>query len=203
MPRLFCIQGKGPRAFLNGPNSTEFLKGIHTCKSTIWDPITERMGALRRMGIHALQMTSFDDTYFVNHKHWKTINFVGNMDNAYEDARALLERLGVWREFGESGWADTPEEEKIGLDAFFKTPSFLKQELKTKALISKVIVDPQMEKSLEELYADDYKSPWFNLTKKVLFKTSGSTFLQETHLMKEELQKIKEDTSKKTNVREW
>jgi Sulfotransferase family len=169
-PRLFCMQGKGIRALLDPPNATEFLKGIHTCKSTIWDPITERMGALRRLGIHFLQMKSFDDNYFVNHKHWTTINFVGNMDTAYEDSRALLERLGVWREFGESGWAGTPEEEKGGLDAFFNTSSFLQQEFRAKALVPQVIIDPHMEKSLERLYAQDYNSPWFNLTKKVLFK---------------------------------
>ena len=203
-PRYFCMQGKGTRAILLSiPNSTEFLKGIHTCKSTQWDPIIERMGALRRMGIHVLQTRAFDNSYFSNHKYWKTINFVGNMDTAYEDARALLERLGAWREFGESGWADTPEEATIGLDAFFNTSSFLKQELRTKVLIPKVIIDPQMEESLERLYAQDYGSPWFNLTRKVLFKTSGATFLQETLLMRKELEKIQKDISKKANMKEW
>ncbi|CAB9517487.1 carbohydrate [Seminavis robusta] len=206
MPRLFCLKGTRTKDLVDAPNSTEFLRGIHTCKSTHWDPMTQRMSAMRRMGLHVLQKRAFDhEKHFVHNKYWNYINFVGNVDTGYQDAKAMLERLGdgLWQQFGASGWAETPEEAKTFHDSFLKTSSFLKHELNTKTKVSKVIIDPAMERTIEVLYNKDYNSPWFNLTKKKLFSSIGSTFLKEAEILREQMNVIRQETSKKANAREW
>ncbi|CAB9525196.1 hypothetical protein SEMRO_1642_G288090.1 [Seminavis robusta] len=108
----------------------------------------QRMSAMGRMGLHVLQRRAFNhEKHFVHSKYWKYINFVGNVDTGYQDAKAMLEHLGegLWQQFGVSGWADTPEEAKTFLDSVLKTSGFIKDELNTKMKVSKVITNPDME----------------------------------------------------------
>jgi len=204
IPRMFCLKGTSTKDLLNVPTSTEFLKGIRTCKSTHWDPQIERLEAVTRLGGNAAQRQTYDPNQFVKGKYWKYINFVGSMDNAQKDAKALLERLGngVWREFGESGWADAPGEVPMGHDEFFGTTSFLKQELKAKKFVQQVIKDPQMEADIEKLYDADYRSPWFDLPKKVLFASEGNTYGNVANMLLSDFKKVQQE-SEKAVQRQW
>jgi hypothetical protein len=40
------------------------------------------------------------------HVNWKFLNFFGFFDNLHEDAKVLLQKIGAYHQFAESGWGD-------------------------------------------------------------------------------------------------
>ena len=174
-PKIFCLKDKSTRSLLSAPSSVEFFKGIKTCKSTLWDPLTERLSALERMGLNAIQNAAYDPKGHAKNKYWKHIDFVGNVGNP-EDVKTILEKIGVWNDFGASGWADVPGDVIARRDSFLGTTSYLKAEFKAKQHVQSVIKDPKMEEDLEKFYFLDYKNPWFNMTKQILYSSKGNTY---------------------------
>ena len=182
MPRMFCLRDTRTSAKLDAPNATAFLEGIHICKSTHWDPVTERLSALMRLGLTPAQKAGFDKNYYLSNKYWRYINFIGSMDDAARDAKALLERVGAWEQAGESGWGDD------GSESFFQSKDFIKEELMVMQKLSEIIVDPDMEREVEDFYQSDYKH--FNLTKKYVFSISGKTYIGKTKELQEMLKSV-------------
>ena len=201
IPRQFCLKGTNTRALLDVPTSVEFFEGIHSCKSTHWDPITERLGALKRLGVNSAQKKGYNPKSHVKNKYWKYMNFVGNVGNP-EDAKSFLEKLGAWSKFGVSGWADAQSEVIAGRDSFLATTSFLKQELKAKKHVQQVIKDPQMESQLEKFYELDYESPWFNLTKNVLYSSVGNTYGNAVNRLQPDVRKAQLESANAAQ-RQW
>ena len=173
-PRQFCLKGTTTRALLDVPTAVEFFEGIATCKSTHWDPITERLGAIERLGINKPQNEGYNPKKHAENKYWQYINFVGNVGDPIE-AKRFLEKVGAWQDHGFSGWADSMND-VMGRDSFLTTTSYLKEELRAKKHVQQAIKDPNMEKDLEKFYEQDYKSPLFKLKKKVLFSSQGNTY---------------------------
>lgn len=69
----------------------DFLNLIDTCRNGHWSPFTEYLGEDKKV--------------------WKYMNFIGHMDPGHmdpdrvqKDAKALLEKLGAWEEYGATGW---------------------------------------------------------------------------------------------------
>ena len=90
-------------------------------------------------------------------KYWKYINFVGHMESVAEDAERLLRQTGAWNEFGKSGWGENGDnaiftERKRAANATDRLKEYL---------------TPELERSIEEFYAEDYRNPVLNLTLKV------------------------------------
>lgn len=186
LPRQFCLKGTTTRALLDVPTSVEFFAGISSCKSTQWDPMTERLGALTRLGINVAQKRNYDPKMHAKNKYWKYINFVGNVGNQ-EDGKLFLDRLDAWTDFGGFGWADSPSDLAAGRDSFLGTTNFLKAELKAKKHVQQVIKDPQMERQIEQFYEQDYKM--FNLTKLLLYSSQGDTYGKAVNRQKADVRK--------------
>ena len=73
----------------------DFIDFVPKCHNDHWYPQSERMDA----------------------KHWALINFVGSMDNLQGDAKALLEQVGAWDEFGRTGWGPDSTDPIFGSDS--------------------------------------------------------------------------------------
>ena len=126
-----------------GQTSEGFLKLIHNCSDSHWDPQTARMEA----------------------KYWKYINFVGHFEHLAEDGPALLKRIGAWNEYGTTGWG------KHGNGSLFQTSA--SDQNHATGSIYKIWewFTPALERKIEHYYRGDYAKPEFgykaglNLTK--------------------------------------
>ena len=96
-------------------------------------------------------------------KYWKYIDFVGHVENAAEDARKLLKRIGAWKEFGARGWG--PNGDKAIFESFGDAGSHATS---AKWRMYQWFT-PELETIVERLYAADYSNPVLNFTNKRLY----------------------------------
>jgi Sulfotransferase family len=129
-----------------------FLKKIRTCDDDHWRPQHDRMES----------------------KYWPYMTQVLHMENAEEDTKELLERLGVFYEFGARGvW--NPDTDR----AIFESQHV--SEVGVHVTYSQFQhwkwYTPALEKIVEEFYASDYENPRLNFTKSCLtcIQESNST----------------------------
>jgi hypothetical protein len=108
------------------------------CCDPHWKPQSQRMGA----------------------PLWKYVNFVGRFDYLALDTKRLLETLGAWTEYGESGWGKHHNESIFGesTGARHKTDAYGK--------LRRYYNSTEMEALVEEFYRSDYEHPMLNLTNK-------------------------------------
>lgn len=96
-----------------------------------------------------------------------TINFVGNMESAHDDAKRLLNRIGAWTDYGANGWG--PD----GQDEIFTTTSSIKHATNASAQVQHYFHTTNddkkegmvLEELVERLYHDDYDTPQFGLVR--------------------------------------
>ena len=122
----------------------EFYELTQTCKNEHWDVQSERLPS----------------------RIWNTINFVGHMENLEQDARRLLTQVGVWNEYGSSGWG------KDGRQAIFATgeSSGSAQIHATRAQERmRHYYTPEIERGIEQRYREDYQNPLFQISRRRLF----------------------------------
>jgi len=115
----------------------------------------------------------------IDEKWWPFINFVGDMDNLNEDAKTLLSSIhssvdgvSAWDRVGTSGWSDVYD----NCDIAEQSPgSFLgidnmnlhhKTNAREKML---KYYTPELERYVEERYADDLSNPYFRFSPIKLF----------------------------------
>jgi hypothetical protein len=110
----------------------------------------------------------------IDEKWWPYINVIGSMDNLSGDAKALLKSIhsnisgkSAWDEIGKSGLSDNEIECKhIGSEFFQKKDkrhTINQDEMKT-------YYTPELEKIVEERYADDMNNTFFHFEPMDLFK---------------------------------
>jgi hypothetical protein len=101
-------------------------------------------------------------------KYFRTLNFVGQFENAREDAQRLLERIGAWQRYGKTGWGPkgkdsisfpTPTLEQVG-----RRPRRRRFSNMTATL--GLYMDYDLERLLEKFYESDYANRVLNLTMK-------------------------------------
>lgn len=104
----------------------------------------------------------------VDYKYWPFIDFVAHVENAAQDAKTLLMKIGAWDDFGKDGW---------GSDK--KSPIFGSKEVHG-AGIHATWADshiwqwytPELEEEVERFYRGDYENPLFNFTEYKCFTCS-------------------------------
>lgn len=91
-------------------------------------------------------------------KYWPYLDFVGHVETAAADAKALLERIGAWEEYGASGWG------KDGKSAIFESKGKSGAGVHATWAGRKIWTwyTPQIEREVERLYRGDYENPLFN-----------------------------------------
>ena len=125
---------------------SDFVTLIQTCDDNHWTP-----------------MSSWIDQKFI-----PTLNFVGHLETADTDARLLLEKIGAWESFGQSGWGEH------GNEALFVSKDALTDVTASEIsgswdLMSKLLT-PRIELILEQFYEVDYSIVEFGLDlKKIPF----------------------------------
>jgi Sulfotransferase family len=115
-----------------------FIQLMRVCHDEHWNPQSKRI---------------------LEGKYWPLINFVGHMETLYDDAKKLLLQIGAWEEYGKSGWGPT------GMDAIFQSVAGGTGRSHATDAVSKIktYITPEIEKELEQYYADDYNNEVLNL----------------------------------------
>jgi len=142
-----CRRNAKAEECLNMSRSFEFFVKTtrKSCKDTHWSP----------------------QSINIERKYLHTLNFVGHLDTAKEDAEFLLKHIGVWEKFGKSGWG------KFGNESIFESLSYVKH--KTSSLHEasserlKKYYTPKIEKEIDARFAEDYKRKIYNLRKIELY----------------------------------
>jgi hypothetical protein len=129
-----------------------FLKLIHNCSDPHWDAQSYRMEP----------------------KYWKYINFVGHVENIQEDGTKLLKRIGAWDDYGAAGWG------RNGTSTIFGTAEDQSHSTWSQWRVWQWYT-PAIERQVEAFYAADYESPLFqfrisNLTKEFFVKGSDTVY---------------------------
>ena len=126
-------------------NITTFLHEVaYFCDNPHWRP-------------QYLQMTP---------QQWSYINFVGHMDTIQDDAERLLKRLGIWELYGSSGWGSNRQERiflsELGDNTGRMHATNAKRQLRA-------YISPELEKELNEYFANDYNHSIMKLKTMKLF----------------------------------
>lgn len=121
-----------------------FLNLTSWCHDIHWQPQSDRMPA----------------------KYLTTLDFVGHLETAAEDAKTLLERVGAWEAFGAMGWG------KDGTESMFQTVDAANHGTSANRKMTKYYT-PEIELLVEERYEVDYATPQFGFTiKKINYHES-------------------------------
>jgi hypothetical protein len=147
----FLDKGVGNSAFIKGKCCPEtqncmedaaqapsgFLTLIQTCDDVHWSPQDYRMES----------------------KYWPYINFVGHFERLEEDAKRLLQNIGAWEQYGQSGWGPNG---KGGI--FQKSTNTQNHVTNAKSKIN-VWFTQELERRVERFYQVDYDNPIFEFRK--------------------------------------
>ena len=87
-------------------------------------------------------------------KYWPYINFVGHLETAQADAKALMERVGAWEDYGATGWGAD------GTEPIFASKSTIIHTTDPQDHIHK-FCNKESVALVRALYADDYQNRLF------------------------------------------
>ena len=128
-----------------------FFQVTRWCEDVHWRPQSRRM----------------DDKYI------QLLDYVGHMDTIQQDAKELLEMLGTWEDFGQSGWG------LYGNESIFQSTSAVSHATSDGATDSwsrlARYYTPEIERLVEKKYRYDYKTPEFHLVRKAIDFTHDET----------------------------
>jgi hypothetical protein len=128
-----------------------FVDAIHVCTNNCCDDVHWKPQASR-----------------LDEKFYPTIDFVGHLETAHDDAKRLLQRIGAWEEFGKSGWG------QYGNESFLERNSDVRHNTNAPDRRAEYYA-PELEAIVEEMYAADYSV--FDLPK---HRVNYSSCLQES-----------------------
>jgi len=94
-------------------------------------------------------------------KYWPYIDWVGHVETAAQDAKKLLQQIGAWEDFGQTGWgqygnATIFHSKEVGAAGSHATWSEWKHW---------EWYNPEAEAKVERFFRADYENPLFNFTK--------------------------------------
>jgi hypothetical protein len=125
-----------------------FLTLIQTCHDVHWSPQHYRM----------------------ERKYWPTINFVGHFERLEDDAKRLLQTIGAWDEYGQSGWGPNGD-----LSIFKKSTNTQKHVTNAKSQVNVWFTTQELERRVERYYQVDYENPLFEFRKTNVTGNIGTT----------------------------
>lgn len=119
-----------------------FLDLCKWCADDHWRPQSDRMDA----------------------RYWPYVDVVMDLQTAQVDAKALLERIGAWEEFGASGWGEHGD-----LSIFESSKGNAEEESGRQHATHahdhfQTYYTPAIERAVERFYSSDYENPRLNFT---------------------------------------
>ena len=142
--RTFCCH----RSISCWPASNRTLEAFfhltETCKDHHWNPMSNR----------------------IESKYMPLINFLGTLEHVQQDAKALLERVGAWDEYGASGWG------KNGTERIFESKSSVGHAASgdAKSRMSQHYT-PELERLVDARFSSDYDM--FHLPRTSIYSQSS------------------------------
>ena len=137
---------------------TGFLSLTQTCKDDHWRPQNDR----------------------VDEKYWPYMDNILHLENAQNDAKELLQKVGAWDEYGSNGWGTIITKKKTG-ETRNRSIFEGNQDSGTHTRHSNDQVwkyyTPDSELSVETVYRDDYNNPLFHLTRGDCFTCVDRTYM--------------------------
>lgn len=131
-----CPSGECPEIVKTFAGFLRMLQQCHNecCNDVHWQPQSRR----------------------VERKFLEKIDFIGHLKTAHEDAKLLLQHIGAWEEFGESGWGEYRNE------SFMQSlsTSGRRHVTSSREHLAEYFT-PELERIVEDMYASDYEV--FNL----------------------------------------
>lgn len=110
----------------------DFLHILHWCSDSHWSSQSLRMQT----------------------KFWPYVNFIGHLETAQADAKALLERVGAWEQYGATGWGAD------GSEPIFESKGTIVH--KTNPQDQRhIFCSTESMAAVNALYADDLQNPLF------------------------------------------
>lgn len=138
--RVCCKSRKDVPCFQALKTLDGFLTITEDCHDTHWGPQSERL----------------DPWYY------PLLDFVGHTETAAVDARILLQRIGAWDRYGQSGWG------KYGNELIFESTINVRHKTSNSSQESNARLaqyyTPELEALVERRLAGDYAIPQYNLT---------------------------------------
>ena len=111
--------------------------------------------------------------YKMEDKYWPYITFVGHLETANIDAKILLQIIGAWEEFGQTGWGPDAQHDH----GIFQSPPDTKAVGQHHATNARTKLlqwyTPKIELLVEEIFQVDYNNPKINYTMIRLFQESA------------------------------
>jgi hypothetical protein len=121
-----------------------FLTLIQTCHDNNWTP----------------------QEFSMERKYWPYINFVGHFERLEDDAKRLLQKIGAWETYGQSGWGPN------GGQAIFQKSTNTQNHVTDAKSKVYVWFTQELERQVESFYQVDYDNPIFEFRKTNLTGTS-------------------------------
>lgn len=146
--RLHCC--KDGSCIKDAQTVAGFLRLCRRCSDDHWRPQNDRMEA----------------------KYWPYIDSILHIETAAEDAKALLQNIGAWDEYGATGWG------KSGNLPIFQRQNGGEHSNFVETQVWKWYT-PQIEQQVVRFYQQDYEHPLFQFNAKTCFtcpveESSGS-----------------------------
>ena len=133
-----------------------FVSLIQICDNQHWTPMSSWIGA----------------------KFVPALNFIGHLETAEVDAKALLEKIGAWESFGASGWGEHGNETMFATNDKQLTDRTAPDSSGSWNLMSKLFT-LRMESTVEIFYEADYGIQEFGLElKKIQYPAEKSRSLR-------------------------
>ena len=99
---------------------------------------------------------------------WDTLDFVGHMETVAEDAKRLLQRIGAWDDFGQSGWDNGRADRSI-----FQSQDSVGHKTGAAHRLARYYT-PLLEAEIDRRYANDYQVPILGLERRPIDYASSS-----------------------------
>jgi Sulfotransferase family len=127
---------------------------------------------------HWIPMSRWIDPRFI-----PTLNFVGHLETVQTDARALLEHVGAWEEFGAFGWG--PHGDEAMFESMDPLADWTASDYAGSWHLMSKLFTPSIESILELYYREDYNTHEFDLPLiKIPFPTEIAS--KEVHIIMHE-----------------
>lgn len=105
LDKVLHNQGKYVRVHCcQGSLSLKMLLKCQIPAEKITDPLVPFADFLEKVVPYCSDPHWRAQAYRIPEKYWSYINFVGHMDHIEQDAKALLQRIGAWDDYGTFGW---------------------------------------------------------------------------------------------------
>ncbi|GAX13362.1 carbohydrate 4-sulfotransferase 8 [Fistulifera solaris] len=151
-------------AFLDKAVSNDHAHIMGKCCQFMEDPQQCVDSAQTASGFLNLIKTCEDDHWRaqndrVDYKYWPYIDMVLHVEKAEEDAKRLLQKIGAWDEFGQTGWSKDHQSPIFGNAAKSAGDHATWSQWQVWKWYT-----PEVERQVEAFYRADYENPLFNFT---------------------------------------